>query len=160
MATKPQQNHAKSSLTAEEGGIDASGSSLDCLADLAVHKTIDLDTTASFESRGQAEKANADDSLEGHPEPNDQSDASEAIEDPQKMTLVQESTAEGKAVVTKEEDPVVETVDVSSEDSPPIKEVSSTDGVPVVTEDTDVNSRFAHQLNFPLFASLNNQGSV
>jgi len=137
---KPQQHHAKSSPTADEGAADASGSSLACLADLAVHKTIDLDTTNNFESRGQPQKANSDNSPEGRLEQNDQSNASEAIEDPQEVTLVQESTADGTAIVAEEKDPVVAADETVSSEKTPNKEVSLSDGVPAITGDTDVNN--------------------
>ena len=148
-ATKPQQQlHAKSSPTAEEGVADASGSSLACLADLAVHKTVDLDTTANFESKGQAQKVTSDISPEGRPEQNDQSNSSEAIEDPQEVTLVQESAAEGTAITTEVKDPVVASDETVSSEKTPSKEVSVSDGVPVITGDTDVNNRSGHQLIF------------
>ena len=148
MVPKPQQHHAKSSPTADEGAADASGSSLACLADLAVHKTIDLDTTNNFESRGQPQKANSDNSPEGRLEQNDQSNASEAIEDPQEVTLVQESATDGSAIVTEEKDPVVAADETVSSEKTPNKEVSISDGVPVITGDTDVNNRSGHQLIF------------
>ena len=148
-ATKPQQqHHSKSSPTADEGVADASGSSLACLADLAVHKTVDLDITANFESRGQAQKANPDISPEGRPEQNDQSNSLEAIEDPQEVTLVQESAADGTAIVAEEKDPVVAADETVSSEKTPNKEVSLSDGVPAITADTDVNNRSGHQLIF------------
>ena len=159
-ATKPQQQlHDKSSPTADEGVADASGSSLACLADLAVHKTIDLDTSANFESTGQAQKVTSDISPEGRPEQNDQSNSSEAIEDPQEVTLVQESATDGTAIVTEEKDHVVAADETVSSEKTTNKEVSVSDGVPVITGDTDVNNRSGHQLNFFLLG-FQNQGSV
>ena len=153
-ATKPQQqHHSKSSPTADEGVADASGSSLACLANLAVHKTIDLDTTANLETTGQAQKANSEDSPEGRPEQNDQSNSLEAIEDPQEVTLVQESAADGTAIVAEEKDPVVAADETVSSEKTPNKEVSVSDGVPVITGDTDVNNRSGHQLIFSVGSS-------